>query len=40
MDFLPQGSLRTYDPAFTPTSSPRRVERTGDSVEKLLLNKN
>lgn len=36
-DYLPKGSLRTYDPAFKPAAEPRRVERTGASVEQLLL---
>lgn len=39
VDYLPKGSLRTYDPAFTPAAAPRRVERTGASVEELLLNR-
>jgi D-amino peptidase len=38
-DYLPKGSPRTYDPAFTPVAEPRRVERTGDSVERLFFNK-
>lgn len=38
-DYLPKGSLRTHNPAFKPVESPRRVEKTGDSVEKLLLGK-
>lgn len=37
-DYLPKGSLRTYDPAFTPVAEPRRVEKTGDSVERLFFN--
>jgi D-amino peptidase len=36
-DYLPKGSLRTHDPAFKPADNPRRVEKTGDSVEKLLI---
>lgn len=36
-DYLPKGSLRTYDPAFKPAAEPRRVERAGASVEQLLL---
>lgn len=38
-DYLPKGSPRTYDPGFTPVAEPRRVERTGDSVERLFFNK-
>ena len=38
-DYLPKGSLRTHNPAFKPVDDPRRVEKTGDSVEKLLLGK-
>ena len=38
-DYLPKGSLRTYDPAFKPVADPRRVEKTGDSVEALYYNK-
>lgn len=38
-DYLPKGSLRTYDPAFKPVADPRRVEKTGGSVEGLLLGK-
>lgn len=38
-DYLPKGSLRTHNPNFKPVPDPRRVERTGDSVEKLLLGK-
>lgn len=38
-DYLPKGSLRTHNPAFKPVDNPRRVEKTGDSVEKLLLGK-
>jgi D-amino peptidase len=36
-DYLPEGSLRTHNPAFRPVDHPRRVEKTGDSVEKLLV---
>jgi len=36
-DYLPKGSLRTHHPAFKPVDNPRRVEKTGPSVEKLLL---
>jgi D-amino peptidase len=38
-DYLPKGSLRTHHPDFKPAPNPRRVEKTGDSVEKLLLDK-
>ena len=39
-DYLPKGSLRTYDPAFIkPVAEPRRVEKTGDSVERLFFEK-
>ncbi|MBU4459679.1 MAG: M55 family metallopeptidase, partial [Verrucomicrobia bacterium] len=38
-DYLPKGSLRTHNPAFVPVASPRRVTKTGDSVERLLLDK-
>ena len=38
-DYLPKGSLRTHNPAFKPVDNPRRVEKTGDSVEKLLVEK-
>lgn len=38
-EYLPAGSRRTHDPQFTPVESPRRVEKTGDSVERLLLEK-
>lgn len=38
-DYMPNGSLRTHNPAFKPVNNPRRVEKTGDSVEKLLLGK-
>jgi hypothetical protein len=37
--YLPAGSLRTHDPAFKPVDNPRRVEKTGDSVEVLLIGK-
>jgi D-amino peptidase len=36
-DYLPKGSLRTHHPEFKPVADPRRVEKTGDSVEKLLV---
>jgi D-amino peptidase len=36
-DYLPKGSLRTHNPLFKPVDNPRRVEKTGDSVEALLL---
>jgi D-amino peptidase len=35
-DYLPKGSLRTHNPEFKPVEDPRRVEKTGDSVEALL----
>jgi len=38
-EYLPKGSPRTYDPAFKPVADPRVVEKTGDSVENLLLKK-
>ena len=38
-DYLPKGSLRTHNPAFKPFNNPRRVEKTGDSVEALLIGK-
>jgi D-amino peptidase len=38
-DYLPKGSLRTHNPAFKPFDNPRRVEKTGDSVEVLLIGK-
>jgi hypothetical protein len=38
-DYLPKGSPRTHNPAFKPFDDPRRVEKTGDSVEALLLNR-
>ena len=38
-DYLPKGSLRTHNPEFKPVSDPRRVEKSGDSVEKLLVGK-
>ena len=38
-DYLPKGSLRTHNPAFKPFDNPRRVEKTGDSVEALLIGK-
>lgn len=36
-DYLPKDSLRTHNPAFKPVDHPRRVEKTGPSVEKLLV---
>jgi D-amino peptidase len=36
-DYLPAGSLRTHNPAFKPVPNPRRVEKTGGSVERLLV---
>lgn len=38
-DYLPKDSLRTHNPAFKPVPAPRRVEKTGESVERLLLGK-
>ncbi|MCH5375464.1 MAG: M55 family metallopeptidase, partial [Planctomycetes bacterium] len=38
-DYLPKGSLRTHNPAFKPVDNPRRVQRTADSVEALLIGK-
>ena len=38
-DYLPKGSLRTHNPEFRPIDDPRRVEKTGDSVEALLIGK-
>ena len=38
-DYLPKGSLRTHNPEFKPVDDPRRVEKTGDSVEALLIGK-
>ncbi len=38
-DYLPKGSLRTHNPAFKPVDNPRRVEKTGPNVERLLLGK-
>lgn len=38
-DYLPKGSPRTHNPAFKPFDDPRRVEKTGESVEVLLLNR-
>jgi RecA-family ATPase len=38
-DYLPKGSPRTHNPAFKPFDDPRRVEKNGDSVEVLLLNR-
>jgi D-amino peptidase len=38
-DYLPKGSLRTHNPSFKRVDNPRRVEKTGDSVEALLLGK-
>jgi D-amino peptidase len=38
-DYLPKGSPRTHNPAFKPIDNPRRVEKTGDSVEALLIGK-
>ena len=38
-DYMPKGSLRTHNPAFKPFDDPRRVEKTGDSVEAMLIGK-
>jgi D-amino peptidase len=38
-DYLPKGPLRTHNPSFKPFENPRRVEKTGDSVEALLIGK-
>lgn len=38
-DHLPKGSLRTHNPEFTPVADPRRVTKTGDSVEQMLVGK-
>jgi D-aminopeptidase len=38
-DYLPKGSLRTHNPMFKPVDDPRRVEKTGESVEALLVGK-
>lgn len=38
-DYLPKGSLRTYDPAFRPVAEPRRVILTGAPVERLFFEK-
>jgi D-amino peptidase len=38
-DYLPKDSLRTHNPAFKPVPDPRRVEKSGESVERLLLGK-
>lgn len=38
-DYLPKGSLRTHNPAFHPVDNPKRLEKSGDSVEALLLGK-
>lgn len=37
--YLPKGSKRTYDPEFKPTSEPRVVTRSGESVERVFRNK-
>lgn len=37
--YLPKGSLRTHNPAFKPVENPRQVEKSGNSVEKLLQGK-
>lgn len=38
-DYLPKGSLRTHNPDFKPVADPRRVSKTGDSVEGLMVGK-
>lgn len=38
-DYLPKAHLATHNPAFKPADNPRRVEKTGDSVETLLREK-
>jgi len=38
-DYLPKGSLRTHNPGFKPVDNPRRVEKSGSSVETLILGK-
>jgi D-amino peptidase len=38
-DYLPKGSLRTHNPMFKPVDDPRRVEKTGESMEALLIGK-
>jgi D-amino peptidase len=38
-DYLPKDSLRTHNPAFKPVDNPKRVEKSGDSVEALLIGK-
>lgn len=38
-DYLPKGSLRTYDPAFRPAAEPQRETLTGESVERLFIDK-
>lgn len=38
-DYLPKGTLRTHNPSFKPVDNPRRVVKSGDSVEALLLKK-
>ena len=38
-DYLPKGSLRTHHPDFKPVDAPKRVEKSGDSVEELLVGK-
>ena len=39
LGLLAKGSLRTHNPEFKPVDNPRRVEKTGDSVEALLIGK-
>lgn len=38
-DYLPEGSLRTHNPDFKPVADPRRVKKTADTVEFLLVGK-
>jgi D-amino peptidase len=38
-DYLPKDSLRTHNLAFKPVPNPRRVEKAGESVERLLVGK-
>jgi len=38
-EYLPKDSLRTHHPEFQPVDDLRRVERTGDSVETLLIHR-
>lgn len=38
-EYLPKGSLRTHNVQFVPVTDPRRVEKAGPSVERLLIGK-